>query len=292
MADASETLTAEQCQALIDEALDRDRLDAIARANRHRFETAEPFRHVAIDEFLPEDLLRRVVDEFPTPGEGVWDHFDNEREVKFALDDSRDMGVTTRMLLNELNSATFMQFLEKLTGIEGLVGDPYLLGGGLHAIKPGGFLKVHADFNRHDHLHLERRLNGLVYLNADWDDSYGGHLEIWDKGMKKLYDRILPVMGRFVVFATSDTSWHGHPDPLTCPPGRMRQSLALYYYTKDRPSAEQSSGHTTIFKRRPGETMSTRPNMHELSRRWTPPALHDWASAMKRKRASRTSEQR
>ena len=54
-----------------------------------------------------------------------------------------------------------LEFLETLTGIDGLVPDPYFAGGGLHQIVRGGFLKVHADFNWHPKLRLDRRLNML-----------------------------------------------------------------------------------------------------------------------------------
>ena len=133
----------------------------------------------------------------------------------------------------------FVDFLERLTGIDALIPDPHYFGGGLHQIRPGGFLKVHADFNRHSRLDLERRLNAILYLNKDWQEEYGGHLQIWDNDMTRCEKKVLPVFNRLLVFATLDTANHGHPDPLTCPPDRARRSMALYYYTSDRPEGEQ-----------------------------------------------------
>ena len=80
-----------------------------------------------------------------------------------------------------MNSLRVLLFLEALTGIEGLIPDPYFGGGGPHQIQPGGFLKIHADFNVHPQLKLDRRLNMLIYLNKDWREEYGGHLELWDR---------------------------------------------------------------------------------------------------------------
>src|SRR5581483_6543461 len=117
---------------------------------------------------------------------------------------------------------------------DGLIPDPYFTGGGLHQIERGGYLKIHADFDRHEKLGLQRRLNVLVYLNRDWDESYGGALELWDRAMTHPVVRVLPVFNRCVVFSTTDQSYHGHPEPLTCPPDRRRRSLALYYYTAAR----------------------------------------------------------
>src|SRR6266436_1022806 len=65
--------------------------------------------------------------------------------------------------------------------LDGLIPDPYFGGGGLHQIEAGGFLKVHADFNVHPKLKLDRRLNMLVYLNKDWREEWGGHLELWSR---------------------------------------------------------------------------------------------------------------
>ena len=163
------------------------------------------------------------------------------------------MGDQTRLLLYQLNGSVFLQFLEQLTGIDGLIPDPYFGGGGLHQIERGGYLKVHADFNWHPKLRLDRRLNLLLYLNKDWKEAYGGHLELWSRNMTRCVQRILPIFNRCVIFSTTDTSYHGHPDPLRCPPSITRKSLALYYYTNGRPEQEQSAPHDTLFQERPGE---------------------------------------
>ncbi len=61
--------------------------------------------------------------------------------------------------------------------------NPHFVGGGLHQIEKGGFLKVHVDFNKHKKMHLDRRLNLLIYLNKDWQEEYGGHFELWNQEM-------------------------------------------------------------------------------------------------------------
>ncbi|MEQ8908107.1 MAG: 2OG-Fe(II) oxygenase [Vicingaceae bacterium] len=158
--------------------------------------------------------------------------------------------------MHALNSEPFLSFLQTITGIdEPLISDPYFIGGGQHEIKKDGFLKIHADFNKHPKLGLDRRINFLVYLNKDWKEEYGGHFELWDKDMKKCEKKILPVFNRLAMFSTTDFSYHGHPDPLNCPEGRSRKSLALYYYSNGRPKSEINQGlekHTTIFKQRDG----------------------------------------
>ena len=162
-------------------------------------------------------------------------------------------------ILIALNSAPFLNFLEELTGIDGIIPDPYYRGGGIHQIVKGGKLDVHIDFNKHTKLKLERRLNVLIYLNRDWKEEYGGHFEIW-KGHKDTNgnhvldaceEKILPIFNRFAMFSTSEKSYHGHPEPLNCPDGWTRKSIATYYYTVERPEEEKVDPHSTTFIKRP-----------------------------------------
>ncbi len=228
-----------------------------------------------MDDFLPEEALRPVLAEFPAPGEEPWHRRTISTEIKLQTTGEEGMGPATVQLLHQFNSAPMIEFLETLTGIEGLIPDPHFVGGGLHQIEPGGFLKVHADFNRHDRLRLDRRLNLLLYLNDDWQEEYGGHFEMWDTKMTRCERRVLPVLNRCVVFSTTSESFHGHPEPLACPPGRTRRSMALYYYTNGRPAAETRSRHTTAFQRRPGEAWVEPQSWRDRAKRYVPPALVD-----------------
>jgi hypothetical protein len=237
-------------------SVDPDELMARAKRLHPQYVANTPFPHIVIDDFFPEDVLQSILDEFPKPRGLDWQRFNNPNERKLALRGERQLGPVTRQFHWELNSQVFMEFLEQLTGIKGLIPDPHLVGGGLHQIEPGGCLKIHADFNHHQRLKLDRRLNLLLYLNRDWKEEYGGHLELWDQEMKGCVRRVLPVFNRVVVFSTTDTSYHGHPNPLTCPEGRTRKSIAMYYYTNGRPADEVSDDHTTLFVARPGETVA------------------------------------
>lgn len=257
--------------------LDPQYLQVLAAQHRAAYGQASPFPHVVIDNFLPETMLASVLDEFPRPETIEWQHFDNAAEKKLANRLERHMGDATLQLLYQLNSAVFIEFLEALTGITGLIPDPYFVGGGLHQIERGGFLKVHADFNWHDKLHLHRRLNFLLYLNRDWREEYGGHLELWDTEMRRCEQRILPIFNRCVVFSTTDVSYHGHPDPLTCPAGQTRKSLALFYYTSGGPTDTVAS-RSTVFQARPGEQMTfaaPRLSARQVVKKLTPPILID-----------------
>ena len=50
---------------------------------------------------------------------------------------------------------------------------------------------------------LDRRLNILIYLNRNWESSYGGSLELWGKNMKKCEKTIIPTFNKTVIFSTT-----------------------------------------------------------------------------------------
>lgn len=233
-------------------------LDNLLEKYADDYQNAKPFPHGSIDDFIDEDLLNKVLEEFPDLDKKPDQiYYNNPNEDKHATKGDELFGPNTKKLVDYLNSQEFRDFLNKLTGIkEPLLADPYYEGGGFHQIKKGGFLKIHVDFHKHRKLDLHRRLNMLIYLNKDWDESYGGHFELWEKDMSKCAVKILPIFNRMAMFSTTGDSWHGHPDPLTCPDGRSRKSLALYYYTAERPEDEvqgKDRGRvTTTFAERKG----------------------------------------
>ena len=222
---------------------------------------ADPFPSGYFDNFFNQEMLDEVLEEFPDLNKNPALKYNDPNQIKLANDKEDNFGEVTKEFMHFMNSAPVLNFLSALTGIKNLIPDPYYLGGGHHQIMPGGFLKLHADFNKHPDNKLDRRLNVLVYLNKDWEESYGGHFQLWDKEMKACRAKILPLFNRMAMFSTTSHSYHGHPDPLTCPADRSRRSLALYYYTNGRPEEEVESGleeHTTLFKYRGNEDSTTR----------------------------------
>ena len=262
--------------------MDPERLEILAEKHRQDYATGDPFPHVVMDQFLPEEAIERIRREIPSPNDIRWIEFDDARGKKLASQAEMQLGEATRFLLYQLNSSVFIEFLETLTGIEGLVPDPHFWGGGVHQIVRGGFLKVHSDFNRHPKLKLDRRLNLLLYLNREWQEEWGGHLELWDRGMTECRKKILPIFGRCVIFNTTDFSNHGHPDPINCPEGESRKSIALYYYTNGRPRDEISREHySTPFRRRPGERFFLTPEM--IAQNLLPPIVMSLVSSLKQR---------
>eukprot|EP00581_Thalassiosira_minuscula_P017396 CAMPEP_0183731986 /NCGR_PEP_ID=MMETSP0737-20130205/37077_1 /TAXON_ID=385413 /ORGANISM="Thalassiosira miniscula, Strain CCMP1093" /LENGTH=367 /DNA_ID=CAMNT_0025964859 /DNA_START=247 /DNA_END=1347 /DNA_ORIENTATION=- len=239
-----------------------EHLTRIASEHREHYKNASPFPHIALDNLFPDSLLQKIIAEHPESSlqpNGCVEHasacFNTKWErVKSGIDKEQLMGMHTRILFSFLKSSMFTTFLEELTGIGSILADPHFLGSGLHFTASGGRLDIHADFNKLSAYGLDRRVNLFIYLNKDWPDEYGGHLDLWSRDMKTCYERIAPKLGRFVVFSSTDFSYHGHPEPIAAPQGRARRSMALYYYTNGRPDDEclnndcTGKTHSTLFQ--------------------------------------------
>jgi Rps23 Pro-64 3,4-dihydroxylase Tpa1-like proline 4-hydroxylase len=225
-------------------------------ASIENYATANPFPHLVIDDFFDPRALDHVLDEWPHMETADLLNYNDGTYVKlkYASNQQTRLGPYTRSFLSRLAEPPFLEALERVTGITGLMPDPYLWGGGLHFTRSGGKLAIHADFNKHFKFKLDRRLNLILYLNRGWTETNQGWLELWDRGMKSCVQRILPVFNRTVIFSTSDFSFHGQPEPIQGPPDLLRRSIALYYYSNGRPTEELTGrdSDATLWQERPG----------------------------------------
>jgi hypothetical protein len=224
---------------------------------RRQFQSAQPYPHLVIENFLEPSAAEEVARSYPT--------FDTAVSMGFqfnALNEQRKVQVTdaarfpapVARLNQALSSPGFLKDLEYITGIPHLLADARLAGGGMHLTGPGGRLDVHVDFNFDETIKLHRRLNILVYLNPVWQQGWGGEIELWDKDVKHCGQRLLPILNRCLIFRTDETSYHG-VSPITGPPGVERKSFAAYYYTREPPANWSGQVHTTVFKARPDEKL-------------------------------------
>jgi 2OG-Fe(II) oxygenase superfamily len=227
---------------------------------------AEPFPHIVIDNFLPKAVIDKIYDNFPR------DKLENDVvfEIGYAGLHKRqvapaDCNGYIREVFGFFNSSSIVQFLESLTTITGLIPDPYYVGGGFHETSTGGKLGIHADFRINEQLHVNRRINMIIYLNKEWQDEYGGKLELWDKKMQNKVHSIAPIYNRCVIFNTDSDSFHGHPDPLMTPDNVTRKSLALYYYTASKRIYEDIVSYDTMYKARATDDASIRKEVRKSS---------------------------
>jgi hypothetical protein len=200
---------------------------------KEKYKAAQPYPHIILENFLNPEVLKNCLAEFNQLNESEgWINYVHFNEKKRGINKIDLLPASIQQTIHSLNRPEFLHFLSELTGIAHLQKDEKLEGGGIHQSTRGGFLNIHADFTVHPHhSHWQRRINVIVYLNPEWEDAWGGSLELWDKEMKACSQKIAPVFNRCVIFNTDSDSFHGHPEPMSCPEGQYRRSIALYYYT-------------------------------------------------------------
>ena len=230
--------------------------DVVAASERIRgeFLSASPFPHVVIDDFLDRAFIQALLEQFPAFEKGNAIGDDGALGGKSTLARIRDVGAAYRRLDDVIQSQAFLRAVGAFTGIDGLLYDPWYLGGGTHENRDGMSLDPHVDFNFHPSERWHRRLNLIVYLNPEWEQSWGGCLELFrdPQADARPSRSVAPVFNRCVIFETSERSWHAF-DRICLPPGMpplSRKSIALYFYTKDRPVEETADRHTTYYVNR------------------------------------------
>ena len=232
-----------------------------------------PYPHGCFDDFMPPAILERVREELRALPEAETFFNSPQEKLKTSYMPER-LAFYTRSLFYALNARPFLAFLEEMTGIEGLIPDPYFAGGGIHVVSNGGHLDIHADFNHHGKLNLERRINVLIYLNKDWREEWGGSFEVWDNDMTAKVASFVPLFNRMCCFNTGSSTWHGNPEPVAHPEGEPRMSIALYYYTATWDDSRES--HSTLFKPRPGsiDKVDRQNQRHRTLQNVLPPVLY------------------
>jgi hypothetical protein len=220
------------------------RKDIDWRALRAQFLRAEPFPHVVIDDFFEPALAEALEHDIPAFDDPSWWQYSNPLEEKRALNLWDRFPPASYRSFSLLCSEKFLAILRTLTGIDDLSADEGLHGGGWHLHPPGGKLNVHLDYSIHPKLGLERRLNLICYVTKDWNPSWGGALGLWshDAATASPKDLVTAIECRFnraVIFDTTSNSWHGLPEPITCPPGMARKSIATYYLSQPRADASE-----------------------------------------------------
>jgi Rps23 Pro-64 3,4-dihydroxylase Tpa1-like proline 4-hydroxylase len=212
--------------------------DASKEIMLNGYKNTTPFNFAVMDNFLFDNKINDILDDVKQLDISKADYtfFDGRWELnKYGFQSNFGMNLTS--VFEYFVGDEFIDLLEKLTGITGIIrNDLKLKGAGVHRILKDGFLKVHTDFNTYDsdkHGRLDRRINLLLYLNPNWRDEYNGHLLLCDRFSQQINYKIAPLLNRCVIFNTSKNSLHGHPEPLRVPDNVCRESIAIYYYTKN-----------------------------------------------------------
>jgi len=239
-----------QASTDIDEILNLRMLEDRLPSLQQQYQSAQPYGHIVLDDVLTASTLEGAYAGFAALDLTDWTNYLHVNERKFANANCATWGSTLQEIHDALSTPRFLDFLSQLTGIGGLYADPAMDGGGLHRSVRGAHLNIHADFTaHHSNQRWRRRVNLLLYLNREWEPSWGGELQLWDRDVTECQAKIAPLGNRVLLFTTDEHSFHGHPEPLNFPDGIARQSLALYYFTEE----EHPLVKSTNYRARPGD---------------------------------------
>lgn len=220
---------------------------------RDQFAIARPFRHVVIDDFLDSALLRDLIQEFPA--------FDSRNALneygevggKAVVDDLLALGPGFAHFDTLMAHSDFLRWLSEVTGVPKLLYDAEYVGGGTHENVSGQDLDPHVDFNFHTNGEWHRRLNLILFLNERWEADWGGCLQLrrnpWAAPSEDEVQTVVPRANRAVIFETTENSWHGFPR-IALPEeagGITRRTVAVYFYTTERPAEDTVPEHGTYY---------------------------------------------
>jgi len=244
-------------------SFDDENLNQIAEDYKGNFKVGSPWPHLHFTNFLHYQLANEVHLDIPTPEEYDFYRYSNELEQKYAFDRVKRLPEFLHRLFLDLSTPFFLKFLEKLTGIKGLIPDPYYRGGGVHLYPSGGKLDVHLNNNIHPTLGLYRRVDLVLFLNKDWEKSWGGEFEFWEGEktedrhvLTELRQKVLPEFNTLIIMENSERSYHGVPRRVECPKHEYRKSLACSYYTVAPPDDLIEERKYPLFVKRPTDEPS------------------------------------
>ena len=244
---------------------------------REQLFAATPFPHLVIEGLFNPALLELVREEFDGHAAEAW------KDVKSGYESTRRsqlgaaLGPASQIYFNILESGWFTRWLSEVTATPYLLTDPQRFGGGLHESQVGGAFAIHRDFNYHPHVGLKNEMVCITYLNHDWQDAWGGVLELWNAKDGQCQARVRPEFGHTLILPHGPASFHGHPGPLCPPEGVQRRSVAAYFYTSPKAGQQDPEEAVSIF-------MHTRraDRLKKAVRLMTPPVI--WRAVKRLKR--------
>lgn len=214
-----------------------------------KFKESSPVPWLVVPEFLNPEMVISMKGELDYEYRNNYDShklFTRAGSHMFEILDNHKYDYAYK-LISEVHSKPFIDFLESITGVRGLICDPSLVGAGYMRCGKGDSLKIHTDFNWNDQLYLHRVLSVIFYLNPECDESWNGDLQLWDKERKNKEVSIFPSNGNMLIWQYDKLGYHGHPNPLDCPEGYFRDGFRFFFYVSSSEYQKDDLPHRSLY---------------------------------------------
>jgi hypothetical protein len=213
---------------------------------KSNYQTEVPVPHVYLNDFLPDMIARKMFAEARNTPEHLWTTFDRKGSHMQECNKLEHLPVATEFV-NAMHSSLGIDWLNRITGTEGSIGDPFIVGGGYSKSWTNDSLQIHSDFNWNDQFKLHRAQSLIVYLTPDWDPEWGGALEFWDNQKENKVKEFPCLFNSAVIWNYSNRGFHGYPEPLKCPAGVHRTTFRLFYYYSDADYKPEDRPHRSLY---------------------------------------------
>lgn len=223
------------------------RLEPHIQALAAEFQQPGQIRSCQILDLLPPELAYEIHDRFPPSDRMMLKRSIKENKHVAAQMDAFDP------LLEEavyaFQDPRVVEQIARITGLTTLEPDVDLYAGGISAMSKGAYLRPHLD-NSHDKKRERYRvLNLLYYVTPDWEESFGGSLQLWDEGPRGAPRTFPSLFNSLVIMLTNKGSWHSVNEVRH--DGR-RCCVSNYYFSRRSPD-EADYFHATSFRGEPGQ---------------------------------------
>ncbi len=198
-----------------------------------------------LDDLLPKELATSFFEEFPSVENTVLKK--SLKEYKYVAYQMDKYNPLLEEVLYAFQDERVVRLIEEISGLTAVFPDEYLYAGGLSMMPKGKFLNPHLDNSHDKDRKYWRVLNVLYYVTPNWENSFGGNLELWPKGLENSPVTITSKFNRLVVMTTHQKSWHSVNKVLV---DKVRCCVSNYYFS-EQPIMKTDTFHVTSFRGRP-----------------------------------------
>lgn len=205
-----------------------------------------------IDNFIDDETCLKLYNECLNSPKGGWTVFTRSGSRMEEFNDLISCPTAHKLTYDLMYSGEFLYELEQLTGIQGLLPDPHLVGAGFSILRNGSELAPHYDFNWNDRIRLHRKLTSLLYITPNWTEECGGHNIIWDKNPEihqdaKMIESVAPLFNRFILFENIHEGPVHSVSKIHCPEDIGRCAIRFFYYISSSEYNHNDPPHKSIY---------------------------------------------